>query len=195
MIFVDLSTTFSKIGIVNFGGGYAMLSLIQDEVVVQHQWLSTQEFTDIVAVSQMTPGPIGINVATYVGYKAVVEAGYSPMMGVLGSSIATVSVVWLPFVVMLFLSSLLRRYKESPQLKGVFKILRPTVVGLVLAAAFSLMTKDNFGSLSETPYQFVGSLSLFVVAFILSFWCKRSPLLIIALAGLVGLVLYVLGIS
>ena len=93
MIFLQLFYTFFKIGLFGFGGGYAMISMIQGEVVTRHQWLTSPEFTDIIAISQMTPGPIGINSATYVGYSAVVNAGYSHAIGILGSAIATLSVV------------------------------------------------------------------------------------------------------
>ncbi len=187
MIFLDLFLTFSKIGIINFGGGYAMLSLIQAEVVTKHHWLTTQEFTDIVAASQMTPGPIGINAATYVGYAAVVEAGYSPAMGVLGSVVATLSVVWLPFLLMYFVSSLLLRYKDHPRLKAVFSILRPTIIGLIAAAALGLMTSENFGHPREATMHFVFSLMLFLLAFMLSYRYKQNPLLLIALAACCGL--------
>ena len=92
MLFLQLFYTYLKIGLFGFGGGYAMLSLIQDEVVDKHGWISTQEFTDIVAISQMTPGPIGINSATYIGYTAVQNAGYSTEISILGSVIATFAV-------------------------------------------------------------------------------------------------------
>lgn len=188
MIFLQLCLTFSKIGIVNFGGGYAMLSLIQDEVVTKHQWMTTQEFTDIVAVSQMTPGPIGINAATYVGYSAVVEAGYPPLMGVLGSAVATISVVWLPFLLMYFVSSLLLKYKEHPRLKAVFSGLRPAIVGLIAAAALGLMTEENFSNPLVAPLQFGLSLLLFISAFVLTYRYKQNPLLLIAGAGVIGIV-------
>ena len=89
MIFLSLFITFFKIGLFGFGGGYGMLSLIQHETVESHHWLSTAEFTDIVAISQMTPGPIGINSATYCGFTAIQNAGYSHAMAVLGSATAT----------------------------------------------------------------------------------------------------------
>ena len=135
MIFLQLFLIFSKIGIVGFGGGYAMLSLIQDDVVTKEAWLSAAEFTDIVAVSQMTPGPLGINMATYVGYTSVLNAGYPPAIACLGSLLATISILWLPFIVMMLVSRFLLKHKESPLLKSVFGALRPTVVGLVAAAA------------------------------------------------------------
>ena len=104
MIFLQLFYTFFKIGLFGFGGGYAMISMIQGEVVTRHEWLSSNEFTDIIAISQMTPGPIGINSATYVGYSAVVNAGYSHAVGILGSTIATVSVVLPSFILMVLIS-------------------------------------------------------------------------------------------
>ena len=86
ILFLQLFYTFFKIGLFGFGGGYAMISMIQGEVVTRYGWLSSSEFTDIVALSQMTPGPIGINSATYVGYTAIVNAGYSHALGILGSA-------------------------------------------------------------------------------------------------------------
>ena len=107
MIFLLLFYTFFKIGLFGFGGGYAMLSLIQGEVVTRYGWLTTSQFTDIVAISQMTPGPIGINSATYVGYTALVNAGYSPAVGILGSLMATVAVVLPSFILMLTVTKLI----------------------------------------------------------------------------------------
>jgi chromate transporter len=104
MLFLQLFYTYLKIGLFGFGGGYAMLSLIQDEVVDKHGWISTQEFTDIVAISQMTPGPIGINSATYIGYTAVQNAGYSTEISILGSVIATFAVCLPSFILVLIIS-------------------------------------------------------------------------------------------
>lgn len=103
---------FFKIGLFGFGGGYAMISMIQGEVVTRYQWLTTSEFTDIIALSQMTPGPIGINSATYVGYTAIVNAGYSHAIGVIGSVIATVSVVLPSFILMIFISRFFLKYQN-----------------------------------------------------------------------------------
>lgn len=88
MIYLQLFLSYLKIGFFGFGGGYAMLALIQNEVVVRHAWMTNTEFTDIVAVSQMTPGPIAINSATYVGYTVGAQAGDNPFFGILGSAIA-----------------------------------------------------------------------------------------------------------
>lgn len=190
MIFLQLFLIFSKIGIVGFGGGYAMLSLIQDDVVMKEAWLSAAEFTDIVAVSQMTPGPLGINMATYVGYTSVLNAGYPPAIACLGSLLATISILWLPFIVMMLVSRFLLKHKESPLLKSVFGALRPTVVGLVAAAAMVLMTAENFGTPDTSLTQFITSLLLFSVAFIAVFRFRISPLLILVLAGCFGIIFY-----
>ena len=167
-----------------------MLSLIQDDVVTKEAWLSAAEFTDIVAVSQMTPGPLGINMATYVGYTSVLNAGYPPAIACLGSLLATISILWLPFIVMMLVSRFLLKHKESPLLKSVFGALRPTVVGLVAAAAMVLMTAENFGTPDTSLTQFITSLLLFSVAFIAVFRFRISPLLILVLAGCFGIIFY-----
>lgn len=190
MIFLQLFLVFSKIGIVGFGGGYAMLSLIQGEVVTKHHWLSSAEFTDIVAVSQMTPGPLGINMATYVGYTSVLNAGYSPSMAMLGSLLTTLSILWLPFILMLAVSRLLVRHKDSPIIKGIFAILRPTIVGLIAAAALVLMNAETFGAPATARLQFGLSLVLFAAAFIAVYRFRVSPILILGLAGVFGMLFY-----
>lgn len=190
MLFLDLFLVFSKIGIVGFGGGYAMLSLIQGEVVTKHQWLSAAEFTDIVAVSQMTPGPLGINMATYVGYTSVLNAGYSPTMALLGSLLTTLSILWLPFILMIAVSHLLIKHQNSPIIKGLFAGLRPTIVGLIAAAALVLMNAENFGAPSEAQLQFGVSLVLFAAAFLAVYRFRISPLLVLGVAGLFGMIFY-----
>ena len=141
MIFLKLFLIFSKIGIFNFGGGYAMISLIQNEVVTKEHWMTPQEFTDMIAVSQMTPGPIGINAATYAGFTAVQNAGYSYEWCIVGSVLASLSVVWLPFTLMLMISHYLIKNKENYVVKSSFGGLRPAIVGLIAAAALVLMTE------------------------------------------------------
>lgn len=190
MIFLQLFLVFSKIGIVGFGGGYAMLSLIQGEVVTKHHWLSSAEFTDIIAVSQMTPGPLGINMATYVGYTSVLNAGYPPSMAILGSLITTLSILWLPFILMLAVSRILVRHKDSPIIKGIFAVLRPTIIGLIAAAALVLMNAETFGAPATARLQFVLSLVLFAAAFIAAYRFRVSPILILGLAGVFGMLFY-----
>ena len=187
MIFLALFLTFFQIGLFGFGGGYAMLSLIQGEVVTKYDWLTSSEFTDIVAISQMTPGPIGINSATYVGYTAVVNAGYSHPVGILGSIIATFSVVLPSFILMILISRFFLKYQKHPSVAAVFSGLRPGVVGLLAAAALVLMNSENFGT---DTYQVIISSLLFLAVFTASYKYKTSPILLIILSGIAGFMLY-----
>lgn len=190
MIFWKLFYTFCKIGIFNFGGGYAMIALIQNEVVEKQGWMTIAEFTDIVATSQVTPGPIGINVATYAGYTSVVNAGYDPFWGVAGAFLASFSVILLPFVLMLIVSRFLLKYKDHPIMKTVMSVLKLTVIGLIAAAAVLLVSPETFGTYSESPLQLYLSIGLFAAAFFASLKWKTSPILLIVLAGVVGFVVY-----
>lgn len=189
-LYLNLFYAFFKIGLFGFGGGYAMLSMIQGEVVNRYGWITASEFTDIVAVSQMTPGPIGINSATYVGYAAIVGAGYEPWMGVLGSLTATIAVVLPSFLLMLTVSRLLLRYRNSSMVNSVFSCLRPAVVGLLAAAALLLMTAENFGSWETSPHQFLISVLLFIGAFVSVKIYRLSPILVIIICGTIGAVVY-----
>lgn len=146
MIFLQLFITFFKIGLFGFGGGYGMLSLIQQDVVINHPWMSSSDFIDIVAISQMTPGPIGINTATYAGYTALQNMGADPWLCVLGSAIATFSLVLPSLILMLLISSFFMKYADHPKVRAVFDGLRPVVVGLLLSATLLLMNTENFGN-------------------------------------------------
>lgn len=190
MIFWKLFYTFCKIGIFNFGGGLAMLALIQHEVVEVNAWMTEAEFADIVATSQVTPGPVGINVATYAGYTAVINAGYDSWVAVLGAFVSSFSVILLPFIAMLIVSRYLMRHKENPVVKTVLSFLKLTVVGLIAAAALLLVSPETFGTYSESPLQFFLSIGLFAAAFFASLKWKTSPILLIVLAGVVGFVVY-----
>ena len=190
MIFLKLFLIFSKIGIFNFGGGYAMISLIQNEVVTKEHWMTPQEFTDMIAVSQMTPGPIGINAATYAGFTAVQNAGYSYEWCIVGAVLASLSVVWLPFTLMLMISHYLIKNKESYVVKSIFGGLRPAIVGLIAAAALVLMTEENFGNPKTDLYQFVVSVVLFAAAFVATRFFKTNILLVLAAGALAGIICY-----
>ena len=189
LLLTQLFWTFFLIGLFGFGGGYAMLSMIQGEVVGHYHWMTMGQFTDIVAISQSTPGPIGINSATYVGYTALVNAGYSPYWGVLGSFIATFAVVLPSFILMFLLSKFLLKYRNHPSVESVFSGLRPAVVGLLLAAALLLMNSENFSSMAENPWRFCLSIFLFLFAFIAQKVYRLSPILIIVLCGVAGIIL------
>ena len=190
MIFLELFYAFLKIGLFSFGGGYGMLSVIQNEVVEHHAWLTASEFTDIVAVSQMTPGPIGINSATYVGYTAVLNATGSEELAIVGSLVASFAVMLPSIVLMLIVSRYFMKYSKHSLVESVFKVLRPAVVGLIASAALLLMTEENFGSPTETPLQFCASVALFIAAFVAMKFYKVSPILILVLAGIFGGVFY-----
>jgi chromate transporter len=190
MIFLKLFLVFSYIGLFNFGGGYAMLSFIQQEVVQKYEWLTESEFTDIVAISQSTPGPIGINCATYTGYTAVINEGWPWWMGVFGSVLASLSVLWLPFIVMIWVSKIILRYKDSIVTKSIFAGLRPAIIGLLASAALSLMNEENFGSPSEDSIQFAISILMFVVVFAGMFMNKLNIIYTTFACGFLGLILY-----
>lgn len=189
MIYLSLFITFFEIGLFGFGGGYGMLSLIQTETVVRHAWLSPAEFTNIVAISQMTPGPIGINSATYCGYVAVHNAGYGSLMAMLGSATATFALVLPSFILMILISRMFLKYMKTPVVQSVFAGLRPAVVGLLAAATLLLLTPDNFSSPGDNPWQFWISVALFAASFVGTMWLKVNPIRMILYAAFAGLVL------
>lgn len=190
MIFWELFYTFCKIGIFNFGGGYAMIALIQSEVVERHSWLTAAEFTDIVATSQITPGPIGINVATYAGYSAVVNAGYGTLSGILGALLASFAVILLPFILTLIVCKYLYSHRNNEIVASVIGYLKLAVIGLIASAALLLVNASTFGSWNTHPGQLVISIALFAAAFTASLKYKANPILLILLSGLVGFVVY-----
>lgn len=174
MIYWHLWCVYLKIGLFGFGGGYAMLSLIQYEVVDKHHWLSLQEFTDVVAISQMTPGPIGINSATYIGYTVTGN--------VWGSVIATIAVCLPSFLLVLLISFFFAKFKKNKYVTAAFTGLRPMTVGLIAAAALIMMNGENF-----IDYK---SILIFAAAFYLTWRYKVHPILMICMAGVAGVILY-----
>lgn len=189
MIYLKLIWGYLKIGLFGFGGGYAMLSLIE-RTIVGPGWITQQMFTDIVAISQMTPGPIGINSATYIGYVAPHVANpemTSPLWGILGSLICTLVVVVPSFILTLYTSHFITRHRESAMVKGVFMGLRPVVVGLIASAALLLMNSANFGTASV---EVVESIIICICAFVLVFFCKIHPILVIVLSGIAGYIIF-----
>lgn len=189
MVFLELFYTFFIIGLFGFGGGYGMLSLIQTETVIHHHWLSSAEFTNIVAISQMTPGPIGINAATYCGYTAAHNAGFGTWMAVLGSATATFALVLPSLILMVLISKMLMKYMKTSAVQDVFAGLRPAVVGMLGAAALLLMTEENFSSPLTHPWQFWVSVFLFVATFIGTKFLKINPIRMIGYAAVAGLLL------
>jgi chromate transporter len=189
LLYLKLFWTFFQIGLFGFGGGYAMISMIQGEVVGRHHWMTNGEFTDIVAISQSTPGPIGINSATYVGYTSLTNAGYAPVWGALGSLIATFAVVLPSLILMLAISRFFMKYKNHPAVEQTFMGLRPAVIGLLAAASLLLMNVENFSTPGQNPWQFFISVGLFLFAFIGQQVYKMNPILLLVLCGLSGLLL------
>ena len=183
MIFLRLFLIFLKIGIFSFGGGLATIALIQNEVVEKQGWLSAQEFTDIVATSQITPGPVGINTATYTGYTAIVNAGYSEGLGIVGALLASFAVILIPVFLMLIVSRLLLKHKDNRVVTDVMSLLRLAIVGLIAAAALLLATPETFGNAS--PQLWI-SIAIFAIVFLASLKFKASPILLILLSGVVG---------
>lgn len=174
MIYWQLIYVYLKIGIFGFGGGYAMLSLIQYEVVDHYQWLTSQQFTDIVAISQMTPGPIGINSATYIGYTVTGS--------IWGAVAATVAVCLPSFLLVLLICYSMVRFKNNRYVKAAMSGLLPMSVALIGAAALLLINGENF-----IDYK---SVLIFAGALLLTWRYHIHPIAMICLAGLMGFILY-----
>lgn len=184
-LMLEIFWTFFLIGLFNFGGGGAMLSLIQSEVVTQKGWISEEMFTNIVAVSQSTPGPIGINCATYVGYEVA---------GVAGSAVATLALILPSFLIFFILIKLYEKYRSGAMVSGIMTALKPAVVGLLGAAALILMfrfdvgaaevrvIRENFGD--WTSWALLGG------TLIASFWRKVNPIILILVGGVIGAIIY-----
>lgn len=182
MIFFKLFWVFIKIGTFGFGGGYAMLSFIQEEVVDKNQWISKSEFTDLIAISQMTPGPIGINSATYVGFSALNNQGYSPAVSIFGSVIATIALCLPSFLMICLISYFYLKFRSNRYFSYALAGIKPLSIALIALAALSLTNKDNF-----TDYY---SPILFVLALISSIRFKVHPILILFAAAVIGIVIY-----
>lgn len=195
-LLAQLFFTFFFIGLFNFGGGGAMLSLIQGQVVTAHRWITQGEFTDIVAISQSTPGPIGINCATYVGYQVMENAGYGPGIGILGSTLATFSIVLPSFLVFFLIIKVFDKFHESRTFTDTMRALRPAVAGLIGAAALVLIFRTEWSGLhpqvSMLTENFPNwkSWALFAAAFVLGYTKKAGPIAIILAAGALGLLIY-----
>jgi len=182
ILFWTLFSRFFIIGLFTIGGGYAMLPLIQRVVVTDHAWIDNQAFTDIVAISQMTPGPIGINSATYIGYSVVKEAGYCQFLCICGSFTTTLAVVLPSFVIVLWLCHIYSRFNHSVLFMGTMKWLRPSVAGLIGAASVMLLTPENFIDWK--------SWVILVITFVVTMFTRFSPILTLLLAAAAGLILY-----
>lgn len=172
LVLVQLFFTFLKIGTFSFGGGYAMLPFIEREIVDTMNWININEFMDIIGISQMTPGPVAINSATFVGYK---------VNGIMGSVFATLGVVLTSFILVLVTSNILIKFKESVIIKSALQGMRPVLIALIISA---------FLNLAEESYKDFKSIviTLIVGAMLLS--KKIHPILVIVFSAILGIVFY-----
>ena len=177
VVLFRLFVSYLKIGFFGFGGGYAMLSLIHSEVVVRNQWLTNGEFSDIVAISQMTPGPIAINSATYIGYEVA---------GFWGSVVATVSVCLPALTIMMLITRFFLRLRDNRYVKGVVMGMRPVVVGMIASAALLLIFPH-----SEDGRSFIDGWSWVIFVGVMVASVKKvNPILLIVLSAVAGVVIY-----
>ena len=175
MIYFKLFYVFFKVGLFSFGGGYAILPLMQHEVVDVYKWISFQEFMEIVAISQITPGPISINLATHVGYRVAQT---------LGSTIATASVILPSLIIITMIVIFLKKFSKLPVVQRIFKSLRVTIVGLILAAALALFVGENF-----IDYK---SYIIFAMVLIGGLFFKIGSIALIIFSGVAGFIFYYL---
>lgn len=192
MIYLKLFLTFLEIGTVSFGGGYGMISLVREKVLT-HGWLTEQEFLNMIAVSESTPGPIAVNMATFVG---------STQGGVLGAVLATLGVVLPAFVIMLLISSVIRNFLKYAGVQATLGGIRPAVVGLIIATASTMILSSVIGikTVSEgfllPAPDVIKNIVIFAIVVLVSFLYKKfrkkkiSPILIILISGVLGLVLF-----
>lgn len=179
MIYLQLFWVYLKIGLLGFGGGYAMLSMIQFEVVEKHAWMTMSEFADVVALSQMTPGPISINCATYVGYQ---------VGGIFGSLLASFSIVLPSLILLYFVLKFLFKHKDNFIIKTTLRDLKPFIAGLIFAAAMLMMNKTTFSDFGIGENNV--SVIICAVTFVAIFFFKVNPMIMIALSGVAGLVFF-----
>ncbi len=192
MVYLELFISFFKIGLFSFGGGYGMIPLIQREIET-YQWITTQDYIHIISISEMTPGPIAVNTATFVGYKTA---------GVLGGFIATFGVVLPSLILVLIASHFLNKFKDHPLLKSLIWGIKPVVVALIIGAtifvARNTLFKDvdsfkdffSFKIFQDINITGVGILILSLILFRL----KLHPILIIVISAALGITLHFFGV-
>ena len=190
-LFIQLFITFFTIGLFTFCGGYAVIGIIQSEVVVAKGWITESAFTDIVAISQMTPGPVGLNCSTYVGYEVLKEAGASEFLACTGSFIASLAVVLPSFLIMLLIVRMYSRFHETAIAKNMLGSLKPAVAGLIAASAFVLMFSFDRGfTILTGNFPDWKAWLLFAAAFVAYYFFKRGPMVILAAGAVLGFLIY-----
>ena len=178
MIYLELFWGFLKIGLFSFGGGYAAMPLIQEQVVSTHNWLSMAEFTDLITISQMTPGPIAINSATFVGIK---------IAGIPGALVSTAGCILPSCIIVLMIAKLYMKYRGMHMLQGILNSLRPAVVAMIASAGISVLITALWGSaelISLAGINWVLA-AIFVLCVVLLRKFRMNPILVMVLAGVV----------
>lgn len=180
MIYLELFLVFLKLGAFTFGGGAAMMPFLEDEVV-ERGWLTLEQFIDFVAISESTPGPFAVNIATYVG---VVKGGF------FGSVCATLGLVLPSFVIILLIARFYNKFKSSKLVEGAMSGLKPVSIGLIAAAVVSIgqavFFPSGFAWSEFISYNFITSLVIFIPMFILCLK-KLHPILIVLMSGALGI--------
>lgn len=178
MIYFQIFLSFLQIGLFSFGGGYAALPLIQGQVVELHHWLSMEEFTDLITISQMTPGPIAINSATFVGIK---------IAGILGSVIATLGCVLPSCIIVTLLAKIYLKYKNMSVLQKVLSSLRPGVVAMIASAGVSILVSAFWGNETVILWNNINwsLVVIFLICILLLLKFKMNPIAVMMLAGVI----------
>ena len=186
MIYLQLFWSFLQIGVLSFGGGYAAMPLIQDQIVTQHGWLSVSEFADLITISEMTPGPIAVNSATFVGIRVA---------GLIGALVSTIGCILPSCVLVTLIARLYLKYRNLHALQSVLASLRPAVVAMIASAGVLIMMNALWGgdvTLGGTNWVMAG---IFALCLVLLRRTKWSPILIMTLGGVVNLVCGFIGIG
>ncbi|MFR1809560.1 MAG: chromate transporter [Pygmaiobacter massiliensis] len=175
MILLQLFFSFLQVGMFSIGGGYAAMPLIQNQVVELHRWLTMAEFTDLVTIAEMTPGPIAINAATFVGTRVA---------GPLGAVVATFGSIFPACIIVSLLAYVYRCYQKLPALQSVLGCLRPAVVSLIAAAGLSILQTVIFAgsAIQLSAVDWIGAV-LFLAAFVILRIKKWNPILVMSLCG------------
>ena len=194
-LFAQLFISFFLIGMLTFGGGYAVIGVIHSQIVVAKGWISESVFTDIMAISQMTPGPVGLNCSTYVGYEVMKQAGAGEFISALGSLTASLAVVLPSFLIVLVIVRFYEKFHKTPVFSSVMSALRPAVAGLIGAAALVLTVNISLGggpdiSIVAENFPNWKSWMIFGMAFALFLSRKAGPIWIIFGAGALGLLIF-----
>ncbi|MGD9761692.1 MAG: chromate transporter [Candidatus Izemoplasmatales bacterium] len=183
-LLLELFITFFKIGIFTFGGGYAMIPLITEEVITKG-WLTSEQLMDFIAISESTPGPFAINIATFIGYN---------QQGVLGSILTTFGVVLPSFIIILIIAKAFHKFASNKYVVGFLSGVKPVIVGIIFSVAVGFLLKSIFNisvlELSEIDFKW-STLLIFACVFLMTrIWKKIHPIFIILVSGMMGLIIY-----